>query len=331
MLPASNRGAGMNLCFPDVCNTPVGPATVPIPYPNIAMNAQALGFSPTVKVSMMNALNLGSSIPMTNGDQAGVAHSTIMGQAKYTMGHPMVFIDKQPAICLLCPTTGNNNNAPLGAVLVPSAVNVFYTFAAEEQASWLTDVRQRLDTLGAAEVSASLEGETLLLRIGAFPADVVRRLHAATLGLALEAVRAIVIDLRGNPGGELAAAVDLASEFLPEGSTVACMVDAEGDEEELITARPPRFEAPVRIFVDAGTASAAEVFAAALRDAGRAVLVGTPTHGKHTAAMLVASKGQVGLGHVLSWVREDFGPLRPDAAAPNPSSQILEPGSSEHA
>ena len=74
-----------------------------------------------------------------------------MGSAKYTMGNPIVFIDKQPAICLLCPTTGNNMNAPLGAVLVPSAVNVFYTFAADTaEATWLTDVRGRLETIHPA-------------------------------------------------------------------------------------------------------------------------------------------------------------------------------------
>lgn len=322
MLPASNRGAGMNLCFPDVCNTPVGPATVPIPYPNIAMNAQALNFSMVVKVSMMNALNLGSVIPMTNGDQAGVAHSTIMGQAKYIMGNPLIFIDKQPGICLLCPTNGNNMNAPLGAVIVPSAVNVFYTFVADADESWLTDVRQRLDTLRGADVSASLQGGTLLLKVGAFPPDVVRRVHAATLHLDLDRVEEIVIDLRGNPGGELAAAVDLASDFLAEGSVVARMVDADGDEEEHVTARAPRFDAPVRIFVDEGTASAAEVFAAALRGAGRAVLVGRPTYGKQTAAALIEVDGTPQLGHVLSWVREDNGPLNPDFSTPDAAAQI---------
>jgi carboxyl-terminal processing protease len=172
MLPASNRGAGQNLAFPDVCNTPVGPATVPIPYPNIAMNAQATAFSMVVKVSMMNALNMSSVIPMTNGDQAGVAHPTVMGAARYTMGNPIVFVDKQPAICLLCPTTGNNMNAPLGAVLVPSAVNVFYTFAADSaEATWLTDVRQRLETLRQASVTAAVAGDVLLLRVAAFPAE----------------------------------------------------------------------------------------------------------------------------------------------------------------
>jgi carboxyl-terminal processing protease len=313
MLPASNRGAGQNLAFPDVCNTPVGPATVPIPYPNIAMNAQATAFSMVVKVSMMNALNMSSVIPMTNGDQAGVAHPTVMGAARYTMGNPIVFVDKQPAICLLCPTTGNNMNAPLGAVLVPSAVNVFYTFAADSaEATWLTDVRQRLETLRQASVTAAVAGDVLLLRVAAFPADVVRRVHVALMGLPLDEVRAVAIDLRGNPGGELSAAVDLAADFLPDGSLVARVVDADGDEEDLRTTRAPRFDLPVTVFVDHDTASAAEVFASALRNAGRGVLVGKPTRGKMTSSTLLTQPDGAGeVTHVLSCISA-AGPLVPE-------------------
>jgi carboxyl-terminal processing protease len=313
MLPASNRGAGQNLAFPDVCNTPVGPATVPIPYPNIAMNAQATAFSMVVKVSMMNALNMSSVIPMTNGDQAGVAHPTVMGAARYTMGNPIVFVDKQPAICLLCPTTGNNMNAPLGAVLVPSAVNVFYTFAADSaEATWLTDVRQRLETLGPARVTAAVAGDVLLLRVAAFPADVVRRVHVALMGLPLDEVRAVAIDLRGNPGGELSAAVDLAADFLPDGSLVARVVDADGDEEDLRTTRAPRFDLPVTVFVDHDTASAAEVFVSALRNAGRGVLVGKPTRGKMTSSTLLTQPDGAGeVTHVLSCISA-AGPLVPE-------------------
>lgn len=301
------------MAFPDVCNTPVGPATVPIPYPNIAMNAQATAFSMVVKVSMMNALNMSSVIPMTNGDQAGVAHPTVMGAARYTMGNPIVFVDKQPAICLLCPTTGNNMNAPLGAVLVPSAVNVFYTFAADSaEATWLTDVRQRLETLRQASVTAAVAGDVLLLRVAAFPADVVRRVHVALMGLPLDEVRAVAIDLRGNPGGELSAAADLAADFLPDGSLVARVVDADGDEEDLRTTRAPRFDLPVTVFVDHDTASAAEVFASALRNAGRGVLVGKPTRGKLTSSTLLTQPDGVGeVAHVLSCISAP-GPLVPE-------------------
>ena len=107
MLPASNRGAGQNIGFPDVCLTPAPPAPpVPVPYPNIGMNAQALGFSPIVKVSMVNALNMGSTISMTSGDEAGAAHPTIKGQGKWTMGNPIV--SRSVTTCTARPSTAEN-------------------------------------------------------------------------------------------------------------------------------------------------------------------------------------------------------------------------------
>ena len=72
MLPASNRGAGMNVGFPDVCLTPAAPSPIPIPYPNFAMNAQAAPFATSVFISMMNALNMASMIPVTTGDEPHV-------------------------------------------------------------------------------------------------------------------------------------------------------------------------------------------------------------------------------------------------------------------
>ena len=98
MLPASNRGAGMSMGFPDVCNTPAGPVTVPVPYPNIAMNAMAAPFSPNVLLTMMPALNTGSIIPMTSGDEPGVAHPTIKGPCRYTMITPEATSPPPPPI-----------------------------------------------------------------------------------------------------------------------------------------------------------------------------------------------------------------------------------------
>ncbi len=60
MLPASNSGVGMNMGFPDVCVTPVGPVPTPIPYPNMAMNATAVPFAPNVLISFVPGLNMGA-------------------------------------------------------------------------------------------------------------------------------------------------------------------------------------------------------------------------------------------------------------------------------
>ncbi|HVY47245.1 MAG TPA: DUF4150 domain-containing protein, partial [Minicystis sp.] len=209
MLPASNRGVGETFGFPDVCLTPAGPAVVPVPYPNIGMNAMAVPFSPNVLLTMMPALNMGSEIPLTMGDQAGVAHPTIMGAARYTMGNPIVKVNMLPAINLLCPTTGNNMNDGLGAVLVPSVTNVFFTSAAPAAPHVGRLDRASLDRLAAAMAAAdddvTLRGAVAIVRPGPFAFATPARVGEA-LARAGD-VAGVVFDLRGHPGGDLDAAL----------------------------------------------------------------------------------------------------------------------------
>jgi carboxyl-terminal processing protease len=287
MLPASNRGAGQHIGFPDVCNTPVGPATAPIPYPNIALTAQAVGFSQVVKVSMLPALNIGSRVPMTLGDEAGVAHPTIKGPGQYTMGNPIISIDRLPAIHLTCPTTGNNMNNALGAVLVPSATNVLFCRAGADSSLDDTIERVEWETLGAELSRSSVGGARLLderigyIEIRHFGGDATAGVHASLVRLRREGAEVFVLDLRANPGGELAAALHLAEDFVTAGALLATIVDADGDavERRARRAAPVHVE-PVVILIDGQTASAAELFAAILRDHDRAIVVGERSYGK---------------------------------------------------
>ncbi len=263
MLPASNRGDGQNAGFPDTVNTYVGTATVPITYPNIAMNTQASGFATTVYVAMVNALNLSSSIPMTNGDEAGTAGPN-MGRASYTMGNPIVNIEKVAAISLCCPTTGNNSNCGLAAVLVPSTSVVSYS---------------ELPTAACADGDVVFtEGESeVTARITRVTRDVARRLRNAVVS---SRAAQLVLDLRGCPGGDLEGALDLASGLVEPGAPLIDVVDLDGDVERRRARGPRFFGGAVLVVVDGGTASAAEVLAAALQDTGAARVAGEPTYGK---------------------------------------------------
>ncbi|WP_438016783.1 S41 family peptidase [Sorangium sp. So ce315] len=282
MLPASNNGAGMSIGFPDVCLTPVGPVVVPIPYPNFALNAMAVNFSVKVKVAMMNALNLGTTIPMTFGMEPGVAHPLYMDVGAYVAGNSKVIIEGLPAINLTCPTTGNAGNNAVGAVLVPSAVNVFYTCAAapEEVLS------------GAGNVEHALLGDGIgVIRIRVFSLDVPALVYRAMRALEAEGMRELVIDLCDNPGGELRAFVELAGDFLPAGSVVATVTDGDGDEVVYRSRQEAPYTAPVTILVNRGTASAAELFAGCLMAHGRAAIAGERTYGKGVGQALCAGEG----------------------------------------
>lgn len=296
MLPATNRGVGMNIGFPDVCLTPAGPAVVPVPYPNFAMTAQAAVFSPIVKVSGVNALNLGSMIPMTSGDEAGVAHPTIKGPGKYVMGNPIVYVDRMPAINLTCPTMGNTGNNALGAVLVPSAVNVFYTYAEQVPAAVDASVAAKLgdEMLGRsanATISWSMIDETIgIVRIGVITTDMARQFHVACKALQDLGADKLILDLRDCPGGDLDGAVEWAARFLPEGAEILRMEDADGDELIRQATLPATYTMPLVLWVNENTASAAEIFVAALKAHGRARVIGRRTYGKSTVQHFIAGQ-----------------------------------------
>lgn len=101
----------------------------------------------------------------------------------------------------------------------------------------------------------------------------------------------LIIDLRGNPGGYLEAAVDMASWFLPEGKTVVSE-DSEGKGENQ-TYRSKGYDIfnhdilKTVVLIDGGSASASEILAGALAEHGIAKLVGTNTFGKGSVQELI--------------------------------------------
>lgn len=97
-----------------------------------------------------------------------------------------------------------------------------------------------------------------------------------------EGAEGLVIDLRGNGGGSLAEAITLTGLFIDQGPVVQ-VVDASG-RAEVNGDRDGRtyYDGPLTVLVDRYSASASEIFAAALQDYGRAVIVGENTFGKGT-------------------------------------------------
>jgi carboxyl-terminal processing protease len=120
------------------------------------------------------------------------------------------------------------------------------------------------------------------LRIAGFSEGVSKDLRQALKEIKAKGIKGIILDLRDDPGGLLGEAVDSASEFL-SGGNVLLEKNVKGE----ITPVPVRSggkatEIPMVGLVNGGTASAAEIVAGALQDAGRAKLVGEKTFGTGT-------------------------------------------------
>ncbi len=125
---ANTQMGGMDTGLPDVCLTPAAAGVpVPIPYPNIAAGPMAVGAVYNVLFSCAPAHNLGTSIPMTNGDNAGVsmgvASGTVMGPSRHLTGAFTCLVGGMPASRLTSVSLQNSTNCP-GARVMPSQVTV---------------------------------------------------------------------------------------------------------------------------------------------------------------------------------------------------------------
>ncbi|NJD31094.1 MAG: S41 family peptidase [Gammaproteobacteria bacterium] len=143
--------------------------------------------------------------------------------------------------------------------------------------------------------AASLPGDYGYVRISQFsdstPDDLVNALaglmHAGPAGVT-HPLRGLVLDLRGNPGGVLESAVSVADTFLDEGLIVRADGRTPEARFEMSATRGDALDGePLVVLVDGGSASGSEIVAGALRDHGRATLMGERTFGKGSVQTVI--------------------------------------------
>jgi carboxyl-terminal processing protease len=144
------------------------------------------------------------------------------------------------------------------------------------------DVSVTRETFSTHDVSVDrLRGGIVHVEVSAFTRGVGREVRAAMAANGTQASNGFVLDLRGNPGGLLDEAVEVASLFLDGGPVVS--YERRGKAPRTLQAfSGGDVTTPLVVLVDGATASAAEVVAAALQDRNRAVIVGSRTFGKGT-------------------------------------------------
>ncbi len=95
-----------------------------------------------------------------------------------------------------------------------------------------------------------------------------------------EGAEAFIIDVRGNSGGYVSAAVDVCSKFLPTGSRVVSIVERKRPEQVLKSRPNLRKQKPMAVLIDGDSASASEITAGAIHDLKRGKLIGVKSFGK---------------------------------------------------
>lgn len=131
-----------------------------------------------------------------------------------------------------------------------------------------------------------LEGNVGYLYLAEFDASAKQQFLSAYHELLGEdGASSLIIDLRGDPGGLLDVDTDILDEILPDGDIVSVRMK-DGTQEVVTGTNPDQIDVPLVVLVNGQTASAAELFAAAVQDYGVGTIIGTQTFGKGIAQVI---------------------------------------------
>ncbi len=150
------------------------------------------------------------------------------------------------------------------------------------------------DTITVPTIETTTENGVFIISFYSFTANSSQLFAKALAEFRNSGSNKLIIDMRSNPGGYLDSAVTIGSYFLPKGTEIVTE-DYKGKQENVVHRSRGIGGVPegtqVAVLIDQGSASASEILAGALQDAGRATLVGMPSFGKGSVQELVEING----------------------------------------
>lgn len=153
-------------------------------------------------------------------------------------------------------------------------------------------VRRRVEVPSIEDVKmVDPLGGIAYLKISSFQKTTAAELDEAMWTLHHQGMQSLVIDLRGNPGGWLDAAVAVADRFLAEGGIVSTRGKNGIENQTYSATRSGTWQVPLVVMIDDQSASASEILAGAIRDNQRGTLVGETSYGKGSVQGLFHTKG----------------------------------------
>jgi carboxyl-terminal processing protease len=165
-------------------------------------------------------------------------------------------------------------------VLGPAGSRVVLTIRREGERD-VFDVEIVRETIPVPSVeNRMLDGGVAYVRLFSFSDETHRDLRRALSDLLEQNPRGLIVDIRGNGGGYLTSAVDIASEFIADGTILTERFGAGREEVYTADGGGLATEIPLVVLVDGGSASASEILAGAIQDLDRGILVGETTFGK---------------------------------------------------
>ncbi len=171
-----------------------------------------------------------------------------------------------------------------------------------------------------AEIQETASGAIGVIALNQFGDETIQEVEQALRDFQKEKepVRGIVIDLRYNGGGYLDGAVELASLFLKQGKVVTVQRREGEPVPHYVNGRPLDADIPLAVIINEGSASASEIFAGAIQDHERGIIVGKTSFGKGTVQEVFDLPGGSSLRvTVARWLTPNGMDLSKEGIAPN--------------
>lgn len=163
------------------------------------------------------------------------------------------------------------------------------------RSSDLKELKITRDKIVVKSLTQKMIGEIAYIEINQFGDDTVAAAKDAVKEIAAKNPKAVIIDLRNNPGGYLNSVAPIAGLFLPP-STIVREQYREGKSDEIRSTGVPVFpNTPLFVLVNSGSASAAEILAGAFQDHKRATIIGEKTFGKGSVQDVIDLPGRAAL------------------------------------
>lgn len=181
----------------------------------------------------------------------------------------------------------------------------------------------RREKLQINSVELSFKNDAALLTINQFGFDTTKDFMKAVDQIKQKGIDKIILDLRGNPGGVLDSAVDIAGEFMEKDKVVVIEEDKNKKTEHKTSGKGTLKQSKVVVLINGGSASAAEILAAAIRDNDRGKLIGEKTFGKGTVQSYEALRGGSSVKiTIANWLTPKGANINKDGV--NPDIEIKE-------
>jgi carboxyl-terminal processing protease len=150
----------------------------------------------------------------------------------------------------------------------------------------------------AVEAVKMLDGGIGYVRLSTFMSQTAGDEVKAALSQ-LSPARGVILDLRGNPGGLVTNAIEICNIFL-DGGVIVSTIDRNGHIQPAGAHSDPFYRKPLVVLINAGSASASEITSGALKDNGRAQLVGETSFGKGLVQSVNALQGDCGVNITIA-------------------------------